>query len=1149
MQKRIASTSIDLVKSASIAEVVGYFLPLKKAGANLTACCPFHSEKSPSFIVSPAKDIYKCFGCGAGGDAIRFVMEHEKLDFIKAVETVASITGINLEFEEREPTQKEIETISAAEAQEKVLDYVIPIYRQQLHQLPADHPVKQYLHGRGITDEAIVEWQLGWASTDWHFITPSLVNKEWFQPANKLGIIKQTKTNDTPNNNNGTTTNLYDGYRSRITIPIIDRMGHYVGMAGRYIEIEETDKGKAYPKYINPADCELYNKSTVLFGLNRAQKAIKEKGCAILVEGNFDVITPHLHGVENVVGTSGTAFTKQQMQQLKKHTNKLVLMFDNDDAGAKAFNRSLPELLAIGFQVEKANYEGKDPDEFFNVIASAAKQSIQTDDALLYRCRQLMEDAADDIHKKSEAKTIILELIAHVSNEIIRSNYFDTIVKKYKWNRNETKSQFESISSRVGTIPPTGGTEGGEGLDSDSIKLPDWLNEDQREQFLQQGYLPINRKNDKGKPVVGYYSFNQNGKQEITNFTVDPLFHVYAGVESRYLLQISNGWRKAVLDVPAKSIPSIDQFQAFTVSEGNFLIFGGKAQWLRIASDLLQKFPRCIELKNLGWQPAGFFAYVDKIFTPGHGLSELDNWGIYQHIPPIGGTEGGATLPPLGGTEGGKGATNYLIPASCEAYRQLQQTGEDPYENDRHLSYNVSPVTFTRWAQQMHTVFHEKGTVGIAAVILSLFRDIIFDVDNNCPHIYAFGEPSSGKSKWAESITAVFFHRRSAFNLNSGTDFAFFSYMQRYRNTPAHLNEFDIEVIKPEWFQAIKGVFDGEGRERGKGGSKNRTEIMKVHSVLVLTGQKLVTADDNSVVTRSIIEPFSTKEFTDEAKQQYDLLKGWEQKGLSSMLPELLKHRSYFEAHYKESFNRNLSDWRKNKTEARTINARILQNFAHLATCYRLTSDCLTTAAVPSTLQGGTEGGLPVSTTEFTEYCFTQASRWSNFIKSSDTLSEFWRTLEFLADSQLVFEGWDYTIEEMTSIRIRKNRNEEVTQDFDQPTKVLYLRLNNVHKLFQSTYRSRTGKEAMNLENLLHYFSSRKYFLGSIKSKRFKRYVNITEEKNIGGMAGSQMITTKKPQETISSCYAFVYDELNVEIERYDGTEKPADQPTDDLPF
>jgi hypothetical protein len=147
-----------------------------------------------------------------------------------------------------------------------------------------------------------------------------------------------------------------------------------------------------------------------------------------------------------------------------------------------------------------------------------------------------MEDAADDIHKKSEAKTIILELIAHVSNEIIRSNYFDTIVKKYKWNRNETKSQFESISSRVGTLPPAGGTEGGEGLDSDSIKLPDWLNEDQREQFLQQGYLPINRKNDKGKPVVGYYSFNQNGKQEITNFTVDPLFHVYAGVESRYLI-------------------------------------------------------------------------------------------------------------------------------------------------------------------------------------------------------------------------------------------------------------------------------------------------------------------------------------------------------------------------------------------------------------------------------------------------------------------------------------------------------------------------------------------------------------------------------------------------------------------------------------
>jgi DNA primase len=1098
MLKRLASHSIDLVKSASIVDVLGHFISLKKKGANYEACCPFHTEKTPSFTVSPAKDIYKCFGCGAGGDAIRFVMEHEKLDFIPAIEKIASILSLSLEYEEKEPTQKEIETISAAEAQEKVLDYVIPIYRKQLTDLPADHPIKVYLHSRGINDEAIAAWQLGWSGTDWHFITPKLINQNWFEPANKLGIIKRT--------DNG---NNYDGYRSRITIPISDRNGRYIGLAGRFIEIDEADKGKNYPKYINPAECELYNKSAVLFGLNKAQKAIREKGCAIMVEGNFDVITPHLKEIENVVGTSGTAFTKTQMSQLKKFTTKVVLMFDNDDAGCKAFNRSLPELLQLGFQVLRADYAEKDPDLFFQVNAE-----VKTEDALVYRCRQLMEDAADDIHKKAEAKTVILELIASVSNEIVRDNYFSNITSKYKWNRGETKKQLEKIEE-TSQVSPTGGDLEG----ADTIKLPEWINDEQREQFLQQGYLPIDRKDKKGKPLVGYYSFNQNGKQEITNFTVAPLFHVYAGVESRYLLQISNGYRKAVLDVPAKSIPSIDQFQAFTVSEGNFLIFGGKAQWLRIASDLLQNFPRCIEIKNLGWQAAGFFAYVDKIYTPGKGLAELNNWGIYEHKTTV--NLKAETL-------------NYLIPASCEAYRQLQQTGEDPYENDRHLSYIKSHVSFCQWAQQMAVVFKQKGVVGVAAVVLSSFRDIIFDVDNNCPHIYAFGEPSSGKSKWAESITAAFFHRRSAFNLNSGTDFAFFSYMQRYRNTPAHLNEFDIEVIKPEWFQAIKGVFDGEGRERGKGGSKNRTEIMKVHSVLVLTGQKLVTADDNSVVTRSIIEPFSTVEFSDQEKQNYDLLKGWEAQGLSSMITEVLHHRTYFELHYRETFNQQLSTWRKEQPEARSINARILQNFAHLSTCYKLIEDCLT----------GGQSKLPQASYEFTTYCLKQAIHWSRFIKSSDTLSEFWRTLEYLVDAQMIAEGWDYKIEEVNSVRVRKDRDEEVTKDFQQPTKVLFLRLNSIHKLFQSEYRKRTGKEAMNEANILHYLNSRPYYLGNVKSKRFKRYVNESGEKITNAALGTtQVLTEKKAEEKISSCYAFVYDDLNIEIERYSGVEEATELP------
>ena len=1080
----LSSRTIEEVKEVQLSDVVGHFITLKHKGVNHTACCPFHNEKSASFNVNNTKGIYKCFGCGVSGDGIAFVMQHENQTFAEAVKTIANIAGITIEEETRELNEKEKEILSAAELQEQVLNYVVPVYQAQLHKLDETHPAKIWLANRRVTDEVIAEWQLGWAPNEWRFITEQLIPKNWFEPARKLNLIQRKNENN------------FDVYRSRIIFPIWDKNGRYIGLGGRHI-IVDGNEGKDIPKYLNPAECELYTKSTVFYGLNKAQKAIKKYGHAKVVEGYMDVISPYSIGIENTVATCGTAFTDKQIALIKKHTDHVALWRDNDDAGNKSFDRNLADLLKAGIKVSRVNYKQKDPDDY--VQSLPYKNGIQCfevppmEDGILYYAREKWEAALDDqVHEKSNAKSAILHLLANVQNEIVRNNYFDQFVKKFKWKAADTKKEFQSIQE-------TTSYDNDElfGDDDTAIKFAPWMSDEQKEECLSKGYLTVNRK-EKGKPMVGYYSFTANGKSEITNFIIKPLFHVYAGVESRYLVEIYNGYNRAVLDIPARIIPSIDQFQAFGVSEGNFIIFGSKPQWLRIASELLQVFPRCMEITSLGWQRHKFFAFVDKIFVPGEGLRDLDNWGIFKYKE-----------------------ENFLVPASCEAYKQLQRTGDDPYENDRYLTYKQSPVNFSTWAIQMQKVYLQKGPVGIAYAILSLFRDIVFDVDNNCPHLYAFGEPSSGKSKWAESITAIFYYKRSAFNLNSGTDFAFFNYMQRYRNCPAHLNEFEIEVIRPEWFQAIKGVFDGEGRERGKGGSKNRTEVMRVLCTLILTGQKLVTADDNSVVTRSIIEPFSTRDDLSEAdKKAYDTLKTWESQGMSSMLIELLQYRKDFEENYKENFNGQLSEWRKLRTDARQINQRILQNFSHLATCYNMVSKHMQ---------------LPIAADEFTEYCYNQAVRWSQFIRSSDTLSEFWRTLEFLVNQMEVEEGWDYVVEETLSVTVRVNRTDNRTHDFDTPTKVLYLRLNNVHKLFQSAYRSRTGKEAMNMENLLHYFTSRKYYVGAVKQKRFKRFITVTDAVNRtqGFETNSQAIVTQKQEEEkITSCYAFVYEDLEIDIAR-----------------
>jgi len=1086
----LTEACIQLIKDATISQVVAQYLPeLKKKGVNWQACCPFHAEKSPSFSVNDVKGIYKCFGCGASGDAIAFVMELQKCTFIEACKAVAEITGIAIEEEKQEYTEQQKEAYqkkaTAADQQEQVLNLVIPIYKKMLRDLPETHPAKQWVRARRLTDDIIDQWQIGWAGDEWNTVTTTLINANLYTAAEALGISKHSDKSDSN----------YDGYKNRITFPITDRAGRYIGLGGRYISTKPTDSKDA-PKYINPSECELYSKSTVLYGLSLAAAHIKEAGYAYITEGYMDVVSPHRVLVNNVVATCGTAFTQQQMQLIKKHTTHLVMWRDNDNAGQISFAKSLPELLKNGFKVDIVEYGEKDPDDW--ALSLPYKNSIQCvgdvparQDALIYQCKKLWKDAADDLHSRATAKAEILKLLALLP-EILRNNYFDSLSKSFNWKAGETKKEFAKIVEATPTAVVGMNTDE-QDADPSTIQYPPWMSDEMKEAFMQAGYTQVKRKHN-GKPLVGYFSFNQNGKTEITNFIINPLFRIEAGQESRYLSEIDNGYKQVVVDMPSKVFPSIEQFQGMCVSAGgSFLIYGNRNQWLRIATDLLHGYPSSIEVSTLGWNEHGFFAFVDKAYIPGRGLVEYNKWGILEHDN-----------------------KNFLVPASSEAYKSLQQYGSDPYENQRTLTYKLSPVGFGKWASQMQRVYGQKGTVGIAYAILTLFRDLIFRVDNNCPHLYGFGEPSSGKSKWAESITAIFYYRRSGFNLNSGTDFAFFLYMSQFANAPAHQNEFEIEVIKEEWFQAIKGAYDGEGRVRGKMGSKNSTEIQKIVSTLILTGQKLITADDNSVVTRSIIESFSTQEYTEDDKQAYDTLREWEANGMSSMLTELLNHRAFFEKHYRDNFNEQLSKWRKLKGTSTQLNQRILQNFAHLCTCYNLINQFIK---------------MPQDAEDFTAYCYSRAVYWSQFIRSSDTLSEFWRTLEYLAGKGFAKDGWDYNVEDVLSVTVSKGGKETYERKFDQPTRVLFLRLNNIHKEFETAFRQRTGKQAMSIENLLHYFSSRRYYIGPVRSRRFQRFVNVTQEVSRGGATAYQAIESQtQKEEKVTSCFAFLYDDLNIDI-------------------
>lgn len=361
----IKATTIQAVKDRmDIIDITSQFLKLKKRGANSIACCPFHAEKTESFTVSPAKQIYKCFGCGKSGDAITFIIEHEKKTYPEAIEWLASHYHIAVEIEEETPEKKEAREKAKDQKAlyQSIIQFAADKYHNNLLSAKSEQlKASSYLTDRGITEETIQFWGIGHAPEQWQYISSDIISRGWYEHAKQLGLIK---THD------GKT---FDFYRNRITIPLHDHNGNIIGIAGRLLPVAQQDAQSVQPKYINPAESILYNKSKILFGLDKAitakafQKPCVQNGeiFAYLVEGYFDVISLHEKGFPNTVATCGTALTEDHIKLLKRYVNHIVLLRDTDPAGITAASKDIDHLLKADFRVSTIQLPtAKDIDEY-----------------------------------------------------------------------------------------------------------------------------------------------------------------------------------------------------------------------------------------------------------------------------------------------------------------------------------------------------------------------------------------------------------------------------------------------------------------------------------------------------------------------------------------------------------------------------------------------------------------------------------------------------------------------------------------------------------------------------------------------------------------------------------------------------------------
>lgn len=525
----ISQESIQQIQSRiDIVEIVGTFVKLKKRGTNYLGLCPFHNEKSPSFTVSPAKEIYKCFGCGKSGNAIGFLMEHEKYSYVESLRWLAAKYNIELEETETSPEFK---------AQQQVADSLFIInhfardfFSQALFESEEGKDIAlSYLKERGFREEIIRKFQLGFnPSGRDEFAKAALsaqYNKELLL---KTGLVTEREER------------IADNYRGRIIFPIHNLSGKVLGFGARIIK--SNDKA---PKYINTPENEIYVKSKILYGSYFARTAIDKADECLLVEGYTDVVSLHQAGIENVVASGGTSLTPDQLRLIKKYTNNLTIIYDGDSAGVKAALRGLDLALEEGLHVRLVLIPDKeDPDSYVNKIgAEAFREFIKKEkkDFILFQLEVSLKDAGNDAAAKSAVVNHVAETIAKINkteeftrrqdyikqvSEILRieEDGLNALVNKFirdKISKDESRNFKTSLPDELPSMPS-----------EEEVENVSLFNRDElQEQAMVRSLLEFGLKEWDDKQTVATYIFSHIDEAEldtlIDNQLLVRIIHLY----------------------------------------------------------------------------------------------------------------------------------------------------------------------------------------------------------------------------------------------------------------------------------------------------------------------------------------------------------------------------------------------------------------------------------------------------------------------------------------------------------------------------------------------------------------------------------------------------------------------------------------------
>lgn len=861
ISKHIIDKVLD---AANIVDVVSDFVSLKKSKTSYKCCCPFHSEKTASFVVSPSKNLWHCFGqCQEGGDAVNFVMKHESMSYPDAIRYLAK--KYNIEIEE----ETDASVIESQKRQEAL--FIVNNAAQDYFANQIKHNSDAYAYAIGRWGEEFVKEQgIGYAPNSWDSLLAFLTSNGYsVDAASSVGLIKSRDDGR----------GYYDFYRDRITIPIRDRYHRVTAFTCRSLPREKSPGQKESPKYLNSKSSEIYDKSESIFGIDKALRQGAKEEKFYLMEGAPDAMRLQSIGVFNAIASLGGVWTEKHFSQIRRYASALCFIPDQDvqkdegelPPGTKFVLANGALALKEGFDVfvrpipKTAEGEKQDPDSFITSIEIF--DSLKEVDFIIWAAHIYLDLAGKQTSRRSKAVHSIAELVAY-TDIVKREMYIDQLTK-IDGKRSLWKRAIQEVA------------------DQNTEKKTKNLD---RSLYERYGFWIENNK---------YYSYQKGDPVQWSNFLLTPLYHIRDTINPKRLFIIQNDKGvEEIVEIKTEDMISLNGFRRRVEALGNYVWLAKEEQLQKLKMYLFENVQSAIEVEQLGWHRKGFFAFGNGVYYAGRWI-DADKYGIVR----IG--------------ENG----NYYLPSKSMIYENEDML----YQWERKFVFTgENSVSMYQYCQSLVDVFGDNAKVGICFLLATLFRDIVFSCAKHFPLLNLFGPKGSGKSQLGHALMAFFITNNEPPNIENTTIAALAAAIAQCSNALVHIDEFknSIDIKKREFF---KGLWDGTGRTKMDMDRGKQKQTSRVSSGIIVSGQEMATSDI-ALFSRMIFLTFGKSEFTQEEQRKFEAMKTLRSQGLSHLTLSIMRHREKFQAGFKEAYDETKADINE-RLEKMQVETRTVQNW------------------------------------------------------------------------------------------------------------------------------------------------------------------------------------------------------------------------------